>query len=231
VSLALPNCYAPLFHYFGPERRSICFRKRQLIFAAGCRSDYVFFIERGGVKLTLSSPHGREAVLALLHQGELFGHEGLSDSKQRRSTNAIALTNVRVTRIDSGRMRQACSTSPAASVPLVSALVQLVTRLQLQLGSSLLHSTEERLARALLLLSEIAPEITPEKSDFASPRVSQQDLAEMIGATRQRVNVILQRFKKLGMIDYTDGLRIRDPLRKLVRSSEFPATEPSRFPD
>jgi len=206
-------CSGPLVNLFGRHIRSICFRKRQLIFSAGDRSDALFWIERGGVKLTLTSYHGREAVISVLKKGDFFGCEAFDQSCPPRFVNAVALTDVQLARVDRALIFSTMKTQFSVCLQVISLLTTLISELQLDVAKNLSCSSDERLARALLSMSEMRLGC----GTANSAKVSQQELADMIGTTRQRVNAILQRFKKMGLIDYSEGLHVYDSLRSIAR--------------
>lgn len=210
-------CSGPLASLFGRHARSICFRKRQLIFGVGARSDAAFWIEHGGVKLTQTSYHGREAVISILKMGDFFGCEVFDQSCPPRFVNAVALTDVRLARVDRALILSTIKSQPSVCLQVISLLTALISELQLGVANNLSCSSDERLARALLSMSEM-------KLDSGTAhalRVSQQELADMIGTTRQRVNAILQRFKKMGLIDYSQGLHMYDSLRSIARAIDL----------
>jgi len=201
-----------LVSIFGRHTKQVCFRKRQLIFGAGARSDAIFLIEQGGVKLTYDSERGREAVVSILRRGDFFGCEAFEQSCPPRFLNAVALTDVQLAKLDRALIFRTMKTQPSVYSQIISLLISVISELQLELANNLACSSDERLARALLSVSAIGME----SSDHCT-KVSQQDLADMIGTTRQRVNAILQRFKKMGLIDYSQGLRVHESLRSIAR--------------
>jgi CRP/FNR family transcriptional regulator, cyclic AMP receptor protein len=193
----------PLLQYLGHAGTSVKFRRRQVIFAVGDRSDSLFLIERGSVKLTVNSEEGREAVIAVLGQGSFFGESALATKRFDRSVNAIALTDVRTARIARDSVLHLLHAGGACE-DLVSCLVELISQRSDDLANTLLYSSERRLARALLAMSRLSQQ----EDDHRIPRVSQQDLANMVGITRQRVNVLIKRFHKLGFIDHSTDLKV-----------------------
>ena len=198
----------------GPGRIMLRFRKRERIFAVGDRSDLMFFIDNGAVKLTVGSPEGKEAVTAILDAKQFFGEEALVGRRFPRSTNAVALTDVQVTPIERGAMLRMLFTNKELFSSFISTLVGLITHLNEELADSLLYNSEQRLVRALLSIAQLR-----EGEEFQRlPAISQQDLASMIGTSRQRVNALMQRFKKLGLVDYSRGLRIHGSIRGFAQS-------------
>ena len=198
----------------GPARRMIRFRKRQRIFAVGDYSDSMFFIDKGAVKLTVGSAEGKEAVTAILDGKQFFGEEALVGRRFPRSTNAVALTDVQITPIQRVDMLRMLFTNKELFSSFLSTLVGLITHLNEELADSLLYNSEQRLVRALLSIAQLK-----EGEEFQRlPPISQQDLASMIGTSRQRVNALMQRFKKLGLVDYSRGLRIHGSIRGFTKS-------------
>ena len=206
----------PLFASLSKTKRSVVFRRQEPIFSVGDRSDSIFFIESGNAKLTLNSPQGKEAVVAILDVGDFCGEEALDVNRPRRSTNAIALTQLRATKIERDAMLRLFSNDSRASVRFISSLIGLVTHLRTDLADHLLYGSEQRLARTLLAIAHV------EHGDpyRRLPNLNQQELANMIGLTRQRVNVLMQRFKKLGFIDNSHGLRVHSSIRKIIGKYE-----------
>jgi CRP/FNR family transcriptional regulator, cyclic AMP receptor protein len=206
-SLRHPFVSDLVFASLGPARRMLRFRKRQMIFAVGDHSDSMFFIDKGAVKLTVCSPEGKEAVTAILDGKQFFGEEALAGRHFPRSTNAVALTGVQLTHIERDDMLRLLFTNKELLSSFLSTLVELIKHLNEELADSLLYNSEQRLVRALLSVAEL-----DEGDDVQRlPPISQQDLASMIGTSRQRVNVLMQRFKKLGLVDYSHGCASRPP--------------------
>jgi CRP/FNR family cyclic AMP-dependent transcriptional regulator len=197
---------------FVPASRSEAFRKKQIIFSVGTPSDTVLFIESGAVKLTVTSEEGREAVLGILGKGYFFGEEALECPPMPRTTNAIAIADVRVVKIERGAMLNLLRLDRTVGDQFRSTLIRLIADLTNELADNLLYASEQRLARALLSLTQ-----PHSGSEFGLiPNLNQQDLANMMGLTRQRVNKMLRRFTELGLICYRDGLRVHHSLRNLA---------------
>lgn len=193
----------------GSDRRVLRFRKRQMIFAVGDDSESMFFIDHGAVKLTVGSTEGKEAVVAILQGKQFFGEEALAGRGFPRSTNAIALTDVQLTPMDRDGMLRLLFSKKELFSSFLSTLVASITHLYQELADSLLYSSEQRLVRVLLSIAQL------NESDRVQrlPPISQQDFASIIGTSRQRVNALMRRFKKLGLVDYSPGLRIHDSIR------------------
>jgi len=192
----------------GPKKRDISFPARTLIFSAGEPSDSIFYIEKGAVKLTVTSRQGKEAIIGVLSRGDFFGESCIAPDQPVRFHTAVALTDLRAVKIDRTIMIRALLSGGEACYGFVTYLLGRNTRISADLVNNLIDSSEERLARALFFLAQ------PGRLDFAS-NVSQQTLAEMIGTTRQRVNVLMKRFKSSGLIDCSHGLKVNDSLRSV----------------
>lgn len=199
----------------GQARKTVAFRKRQIIFSVGDRSDSIYFIESGSAKLTVTSAKGKEALLAVLDVGRYFGEGALDSGRLPRSTNAIALTNLRATRIEREAMLRLLRTEGDACHGFISSLIRTAEEFKGELANNLLYASEQRLARALCSLAHL-----DERDVYQHvPELSQQELANMVGITRQRVNALMKRFRKLGFIDYAGGLRVHGSIRNVMGES------------
>jgi len=189
------------------------YRKGHVIFSEGDAGDAVFYIRKGWVTLAVASPHRKEIVVAILEGGDLFGEACLGGQVMRHAT-ATALEDSSLVRIDKGAMRRALRREPAYSERFVSYLLSRNLRIEADLVAQLSNSSEHRLARALLLLVDFgkAGKMAP-----LIPKISQETLADMVGTTRSRVSFFLNRFRKLGFIDYNGRMRVRRTLRTVVR--------------
>ncbi len=182
----------PLLNSLGNARKVDYSRKNQVIFSQGDRSESVFFIQKGGVKLVVTSRQGQEAVIEVLNGGSFFGENALAPNRHRRLIHAIAVTDVRAVRIDPDTMLHMPHKDVDVCDAFISYLIELRVRVQENFANSLLYSSEERLARVLSSIAKL------HKDAQAWPKVTQQELANMIGVTRQRVNVLLKRFRESG---------------------------------
>ena len=190
-------------------------RKQQILFTQGDAANAVFYIVNGWVKLTVVSRQGKEAVIAMLEGGDFFGEACLAGQRVC-STTATSLDASTIVRIDRATMSRVLQHEPAFSELFMSHLVNRNVRIQEDLIDQLFNPAEKRLARTLLLLAHFGREDSPEA---VIPKISQETLAEMIGTTRSRVSFFLGRFKKLGFIEYTDGLRVHRSLLNVVLAS------------
>jgi CRP/FNR family transcriptional regulator, cyclic AMP receptor protein len=177
--------------------------KKQILFSQGVQADAVFYIQSGKVKLTVVSEHGKEAVVAILERGAFLGESCLVGQTIRTAT-VTTLEDSRILRIDKAVMLRMLHEQPAFAEAFISYLLVHSIRVQEDLVDQLFNSSEKRLARALLLLAHFGKEGKPEK---VIAKISQETLAEMIGTTRSRVSFFMNKFRKLGFIDYKGGLR------------------------
>jgi CRP/FNR family transcriptional regulator, cyclic AMP receptor protein len=185
----------------GEGRRNLSFAKNEVIFTQGDLADAVFYIQRGKVKLTVLSPSGREATLGLLDTQNFFG-EGSLAGQSLRMGSASAMTDCEVQRIDKRAMIEALHREPTFSELFVSYLLARNVRYEEDLVDQLFNSSEKRLARILLILAHFGKEGVPAT---VVPKISQESLAEMVGTTRSRVSFFMNRFRKLGFVDYSGG--------------------------
>ena len=182
------------------------------IFSQGDPSDAVFYIQKGRVKLTIVSKQGKEAFVAILGARDFLGEECLVGQKVRVAS-ATAIVPSAVLRIEKGEMLCVLQKERALSGFFISYLLSRNARIQEDLVDQLFNSTEKRLARTLLLLARYGKEGNPET---VVPEINQETLAEMIGATRERVNFFMNKFRKLGFIDYNGELQIHSSLLNVV---------------
>src|SRR6202171_5806751 len=195
-------------------RKIADFPKKQPIFAQGDPSDAVFYIQKGKVKLTVVSTIGREATIGILNEGDFFG-EGCLTGQALRLCCATAMTDCSVMRIDKKFMMEVLHEEHAFSDMFVAYLLTRNIRYEEDLVDQLFNSSEKRLARILLLLAHFGKEGKPET---LIPKMSQETLAEMIGTTRSRVSFFMNRFRKLGLIDYDggSGVQVHSSLLNIV---------------
>jgi len=198
----------------GEGRKQLTFAKKQSIFAQGDAADAVFYVQEGKVKLAVVSKTGREATVGLLTGGDFFG-EGALAGQTLRMGSAAAMTDCEILRIDKRAMMDALHREHAFSDLFVAYLLARNVRYEEDLVDQLFNSSEKRLARVLLLLAHFGKEGVPEP---VVPKISQESLAEMVGTTRSRINLFMNRFRKKGYIDYDGGLEVRQSLRKALRS-------------
>src|SRR5437870_168339 len=183
------------------------YRKKHAIFVQGSPADAVFYVERGKVKLTVLSARGKEAVVAILGSGDFFGEGSLAGQPLRMAT-AISMTECSIVRVNKETMIRTLHDEHAFSELFMSYLLSRNTRIEEDLVDQLFNSSEKRLARILLLLTRFGKE---GQHELVVPRVSQETLAEMVGTTRSRVSFFMNKFRKLGLIDYNGGCTFTAP--------------------
>ena len=190
------------------------FPKKETIFAQGDSSDAVFYIHEGKVKLTVVSTVGKEATIGILNEGSFFG-EGCLTGQPLRLCAATAMTDCSVMRIEKNAMVEVLHREHAFSDMFVAYLLTRTILYEEDLVDQLFNSSEKRLARTLLLLAHFGKDGKPET---LVPKMSQETLAEMIGTTRSRVSFFMNRFRKLGFIDYHAGdeLQVHSSLLNIV---------------
>jgi CRP/FNR family cyclic AMP-dependent transcriptional regulator len=195
-------------------RKIAAFPKKQTIFVQGESSDAVFYIQEGKVRLTVVSEIGREPTIAILNEGDFFG-EGCLTGQPLRLCSATAMTDCSVMRIDKKSMMEVLHREHAFSDMFGAYLLKRNIRYEEDLVDQLFNSSEKRLARVLLLLAHFGKEGKPE---VVIPTISQETLAEMVGTTRSRVSFFMNRFRKLGFIDYHagDALQVHSSLLNVV---------------
>lgn len=186
----------------GDGRKSITVLKKQQIFAQGDAADAIFYIQKGRVRLTVVSKTGKEATIALLTERSFFG-EGCLAGQNLRMGSASAMTDCRLLRIAKKAMMDVLHREHAFSDMFVAYLLARNIRYEEDLVDHLFNSSEKRLARVLLMLARFGKEGAPET---VVPKISQETLAEMVGTTRSRVSFFMNRFRKLGFIDYAGGV-------------------------
>src|ERR1700693_5090688 len=195
-------------------RKIEAFPKKQTIFAQGDSSDAVFYIKEGKVRLTVVSKVGKEATIGILNEGAFFGESCLT-GQRLRLCSATAMTDCTVMRIDKKSMIEVLHREHEFSDMFVAYLLSRNIRYEEDLVDQLFNSSEKRLARILLLLAHFGKDGKPET---VIPKISQENLADMIGTTRSRVSFFMNRFRKLGFIDYDggSGLQVHSSLLNIV---------------
>ena len=187
-------------------------QKDHKIFSLGEPAEAIFYIQKGSVKITLTSKRGREAVIAILGPSDFFG-EGCIAGQPVRMATATAIAPSSILRIEKNEMLRVLQEEPALSGLFISHLLARNIRIEADLVDQLFNSTEKRLARALVLLSHYGKE---GKLESIVPEVNQQILAAMIGTTRSRVSFFMNKFRKLGFIKYNGGLQVLSSLQNVV---------------
>ena len=196
----------------GVSKKVVEFRKKATVFAQGDPAKTVMYIQQGGVKLSVVNGIGKEAVVAVLGPGDFLGEGCLAGQPMRMGT-ATAITPTTLLIIEKNEMIRVLRGEHQFSDRFITYMLGRNIRIEADLIDQLFNSTEKRLARALLLLARYGKEDQPQR---VLPKVSQETLAEMIGTTRSRVNLFMNKFKKMGFIEYTSGLQINSSLLSVV---------------
>ena len=196
----------------GIAKKIVEYRRNDVIFTQGDPCDHVLYIQKGGVKLSVLSKAGREAVVAMLSAGEFFG-EGCLAGQSVRMGSATAMADSTILLVDKVQMVRLLHRQHALSDRFIAHMLARNIRIEEDLVDQLFNSSEKRLARALLLLARYGDQ---EDAPRVLPKLSQEVLAEMIGTTRSRVNFFMNKFLKLGFIEYNGGLKINNSLLSVV---------------
>jgi CRP-like cAMP-binding protein len=196
----------------GDGKTSLTSTKKQIVFSQGDAAEAVFYIQAGKIKLTVVSPQGKEAVVAMLEPGSFFG-EGCLAGQLVYMTTATAMEDSTLVRIDKQAMIRTLQEDPTFSAMFLTYLLARNIRIQEDLVDQLFNSSEKRLARILLLMAHFGKEGKPEA---VIPKISQETLAEMIGTTRSRVSFFMNRFRKLGFLHDNGGLHVHSSLLNII---------------
>ncbi len=196
----------------GDGRTIQSYPKNHVVFAQGDSADAVFYIQRGKVKLSIVSPRGKEAVIAILTAGAFFG-EGCIAGQPVRMATAAAIVDCTLVHVQKSVMVRILHDEPKFTEMFISHLLTRNIRIEEDLVDQLFNSSEKRLARILLLLANFGKDGRPEE---VIPNISQETLAEMIGTTRSRVSFFLNKFRKLGFIKYNGGMHIHTSLLNVI---------------
>jgi len=196
----------------GLTRRVVKFKRNAIVFAQGASADSVYYVQAGGVQLSVLSSTGREAVVAMLGPGDFFG-EGCLAAQSRRIGTAKAIILTSVMRISKVEMIRTLHQQPDLADRFLQHMLARNIRIEEDLVDQLFNSSEKRLARTLLLLARYGTEDTITRK---LPILSQETLAEMVGTTRSRVNFFMNKFRKMGFIEYNGGLKINSSLLSIV---------------
>jgi len=197
----------------GPGRRIVHLDAKQNLFSQGDPADSIFYLQSGQAKITVVSQAGKEATITILAPGDFAGEESLTAAHGLRLATATAITACNSLKIDREEMIRIMHEEHAFSDLFLKFLLARSMRTQANLVDQLFNSSEKRLARILLLMSEIGKTGEPEQY---LPKISQETLAEMIGTTRSRVSFFMNRFRKLGFIDYSDRIQVHKSLLNVV---------------
>ena len=193
----------------GLGRKILNLKKNETAYAQGDPPDAIFYVQRGQLRVTVTSANGKEATIALVGAGEFLGEDSMASAHPLRLATATAMTDCALLRISKAEMVRLLHQEHELSDMFVSFLLTRNARIQADLVDQLFNSSEKRLARILLLLAQFGKESKPET---VVPKVSQEVLAEMIGTTRSRVSFFMNRFRKLGFIEYTGKIQVHNSL-------------------
>ncbi|MGD0796624.1 MAG: Crp/Fnr family transcriptional regulator [Acidobacteriaceae bacterium] len=209
----------------GLGRRIVHFKAKEQLFRQGSPADCVYYIRSGRAKLTVVSGKGKEATITLLAPGEFVGEETISGPMGLRLATATTLTACTALKIEREEMVRVLHEEHAFSDLFVKFLLGRSLRTQADLVDQLFNSSEKRLARVLLLMAEFGAAGEPET---LIPPITQETLAEMIGTTRSRVSFFMNRFRKLGFIDYNGRIRVHKSLLNVVLHDQLPEHNAAR---
>jgi CRP-like cAMP-binding protein len=200
------------------EGRSIhAYPEAQIVFSQGDSADAVFYLQNGKVKFTVVSKQGKEAVVAILGANEFFG-EGCLAGQKHRITTATTIMETVIVRLEKAAILRVIHEQPAFAELFIAHLLGRTIRVEADLVDQLFNSSEKRFARLLLLLANFAKDDKPEPM---IAKISQETLAEMIGTTRSRVSLFMNKFRRLGFIHYNgDGIQVHSSLLNLVLHEE-----------
>jgi CRP/FNR family cyclic AMP-dependent transcriptional regulator len=197
----------------GLGRRTVHLKQKEDFFTQGDAADCVFYLQSGRAKLTVISKEGKEATIALLTAGNFVGEESMAGKPGFRMATATAITPCTALKIERAEMIRVMREEHALSDFFLKFLLERSMRTQADLIDQLFNSSEKRLARILLLMAEYGQ---PGETETLIPKISQETLAEMIGTTRSRVSFFMNRFRKLGFIDYNGGIKVHKSLLNVV---------------
>ena len=198
-----------LLKSIGSRSSSQEYRNKQSIFSQGDAADAMFYVEAGNVKLTVLSKGGKKAVIAIFRQGDFFGEGCLGTPLPLRMSTATAVQASTIVRVEKRTIAHLIRDDPAFARMFIAHLLSRVVRIEEDFLDQLFNSSEKRLARTLLSLTSFGTQSKPAPGIL---KVSQGTLAEMIGTTRSRVSFFMNRFRKLGLIDYNGRLQVHREL-------------------
>jgi len=203
----------------GLGRRIIQLKPKEQFFSQGNPADAIFYLQKGRAKLTVVSTNGKEATITLLSSGDFTGEESLASIGGRHMATATAITACTALKIEREEMVRVMHDEPSFSDLFLKFLLARSMRTQADLVDQLFNSSERRLARILLLMAEFGK---PGEPHTLIPPITQETLAEMIGTTRSRVSFFMNRFRKLGFIDYNGRIRVHKSLLNVVLYDQLP---------
>lgn len=199
----------------GEGRSTRTYAAEQIVFAQGDTADAVFYIQKGQLKLSVVSEQGKEAIIAILGPDEFFGEACLAGQSRRLAT-ASAISDCDIVRLERPAILRLLNEEPGFAEVFITHILERGIRVEADLVDQLFNSSEKRLARTLLLLANFGKEPRPE----TITQISQESLAEMIGTTRSRVSFFMNKFRKLGFIDYNGGIKVHSSLLSVVLNDQ-----------
>jgi CRP/FNR family cyclic AMP-dependent transcriptional regulator len=219
IPIAVPFDALDFLAKAGLGRRIVQLNPKEIFFSQGDPAKSIFYLQKGRAKLTIVSMSGKEATLTLLSAGDFVGEESLASVGGRCMATATAITRCAAMKIERQEMVRVMHEEHAFSDLFLKFLLARSMRTQADLVDQLFNSSEKRLARILLLMAEFGK---PGQSEMVIPKISQEALAEMIGTTRSRVSFFMNRFRKLGFIEYSGRIRVHKSLLNVVLHDELP---------
>ena len=207
----------------GVGRTVVQLKPKQVFFSQGSSADSIFYLRTGRAKLTVVSHEGKEATIALLPAGEFVGEESMASVGGLHMATATAITACTALRIERGEMIRVMHQEHSLSEMYLKFLLVRSMRTQADLVDQLFNSSEKRLARILLILAEFDE---PSNQEHLVPPITQETLAEMVGTTRSRVSFFMNRFRKLGLIEYNGRIRVDKSLMNVILHDHFTEQEP-----
>jgi CRP/FNR family transcriptional regulator, cyclic AMP receptor protein len=206
----------------GTKGKTVQFPKNRIIFSQGDRSDAIFYIESGNVKLAATSHQGKEAIVGVFEGGDFIGESCIRSDLPARFQTATTITDARLVRIDRDAIVSTLRAKGEVFYVFISSVIRHTMRAQEALANSLLESSEKRLARALLTMYRLNEGHCPPYAN-----ITQQNWADMIGITRQRVNVLLKQFRKSGLIEDARGLKVKPNILAILDDRLASGVQPS----
>lgn len=203
----------------GLGRKVLQLKPRDAFFSQGDPADCIFYLQKGRAKLTVVSKSGKEATITLLTVGDFIGEESIAANAGLRMATATAITACTALKIERPEMIRVIHEEHSFSDVFLSFLLTRSMRIQADLVDQLFNSSEKRLARILLLMAEFGQ---PGEPEMLIPEITQETLAEMIGTTRSRVSFFMNRFRKLGFIEYNGRIRVHKSLLNVVLHDQLP---------
>ena len=197
----------------GLGRRIVQVKPKLVFFSQGNSADSIFYLQKGRAKLTVVSKNGKEATITLLSAGDFIGEESIAGAVGLRLATATAITACTALKIERGEMLRVLHEEHAFSDLFLKFLLARSMRTQADLVDQLFNSSEKRLARILLLMAEFGK---PGEPETLIPKITQETLAEMIGTTRSRVSFFMNRFRKLGFIEYNGRIQVHKSLLNVI---------------